>query len=105
MTRTSTIQNLLNREHRSRKHPATWRVIATRISTVTGIEVNVRYVWDLAVNGIEPKNPIIRRALGLPRLKLPNPNNITPAWVIQAADHLQHLEEVHNARNHSLPSD
>ena len=93
MTRTSTIQKRLNREHRSRKHPATWRVIAARYG------VNVRYVYDLAVNGIEPKNPFVRRALGLPHLKLPNPNNITPAWVIQAADHLQHLEQVQNARD------
>jgi len=99
MTRTSTIQKLLNREYRSRKHPTTWRGIAARYG------VNVRYVFDLAVNGIEPKNPFVRRALDLPRLKLPNPNNITPAWVIQAADYLQHLEEVQNARNHSLQTD
>ena len=105
MTRKSTIRKRLNKEYRSRKHPTTWRGIAARISAVTGIEVNVRYVFDLAVNDIEPKNLIIRRAFGLPRLKLPNPNNITPAWVIQAADQLQHLEEVQNARNHSLPPD
>ena len=99
MTRTSTIQKRLNREHRSRKHPTTWRGIAVRYG------VNVRYVYDLAVHGVEPKNPTVRRALGMPRLKLPNPNNITPAWVIQAADYLQHLEEVQNARNHSLQID
>jgi hypothetical protein len=99
MTSTSTIRKRLNREHRSRKSPATWRVIAARHG------VNVRYVHDLAVNGIEPKNPAIRRALGLSRLHLPNPNNITPAWVIQAADYLQRLEEAQNARNHSLQTD
>jgi hypothetical protein len=98
MTRSTFIQKRLIKEYRSRKHPTTWRAIAACYG------VNVRYVYDLAVNGIEPKNYVVRRALGLSRLKLPNPNNITPAWVIQAADYLQHLEEAQNARNNSLPS-
>jgi hypothetical protein len=85
MTSTSVIQNRLHREHRSRKHPITWRAIADRYG------VNVQYVYNLAEHGIEPKNPTVRRLLGLPRLKPPRPVDLLSPWVKEAADNLQRL--------------
>ena len=32
------------------------------------LRVNHRYAWDLALNGVVPKNPEIRVKLGLPRV-------------------------------------
>lgn len=91
MTSTIHIQKRLNREHRSRKHPTTWRGIAARLSAQANRSVNVRYVYDLAVHGIEPTNNAIRAALGLRRLKLPRPPRITASWLDEAVANLEHL--------------
>jgi hypothetical protein len=87
MNSTSSTQKRLNREHHKGKgRPAkTWRAIAAERG------INVRWVYDFAVHGIEPKNPAVRRALGLPRLKPPKPVDYTAPWVTEAANNLQQL--------------
>lgn len=46
------------------------------------LKVNPKYVHDLLVKGIEPKNPEVRAALYLPRSTRPRrPRPPTPAWL------------------------
>lgn len=94
MTSTIYIQKRLNREHRSRKRPTTWRGIAARLSAQANHNINVRYVYDLAIHGIEPSNNVIRAALGLRRLKPPRPPRVTAPWLDQAVANLEHLLEL-----------
>lgn len=54
-------QNRLKKAH-SRKKRGGWRAVAS------DLDLNVRYVYDLAVKGIVPPNPETRRKLGLPRV-------------------------------------
>ncbi len=54
-------QNRLKKAH-SRKKCGGWRAVAA------DLDLNVRYVYDLAVKGIVPPNPETRRKLGLPRV-------------------------------------
>jgi hypothetical protein len=44
-----------------------WRKVARELSDKAGIEINVRYPYELAVKGIVPANKQIQRALGIPR--------------------------------------
>ena len=83
MTITSPAQKRLLREHR---RLGAWRAVANHY------RVNVRYVYDLAVHGVEPTNQAIRRALGLHRLKPPKPVSYTEPWVTEAVNNLQRLE-------------
>lgn len=58
-------QNRLKKERLSILRKAKkggWRAVAERRG------VNVRYVYELAVRGIAPRNPETRRKLGLPRV-------------------------------------
>lgn len=48
-----------------------WRAIAN------ARDLNVRYVYELAVKGIVPPNPEMRRKLGLPRV-MPSERNRKP---------------------------
>jgi len=53
----SDLQRILNRDHRRLK---SWHLVAQDYG------VNVGYIYRLAKHGIEPINPSIRQALGLP---------------------------------------
>ena len=89
MTTASSKQKEFRRAHRRGK---TYRAIAAEHG------VNVFYVYDLAVNGIEPKNPVVRNAFGLHRLKPPKPESYTPAWVVEATNNLQRLLDLKENR-------
>jgi hypothetical protein len=91
MTAAIYIRKHLIREHRSRKHPTTWRAIAARLSAQANYNVNVSYVYNLAVHGVEPKNPTIRHALGLQRLKPPRPPRLAAPWLDEAFANLERL--------------
>lgn len=73
----SAVRKRLNREHRSLK---TWRAVAAVYA------VNVRYVHDLAVDGVEPSNREVRYRLGLDRRP-------KPAWLGQAVKFLREREK------------
>ena len=91
MITTSLAQKRLLREHH---RLGAWRAVAKHY------RVNVRYVYDLAVHGVEPKNQAIRRALGLHRLKPPKLENYTEPWVTEAVNNLQtFLDQKENHEN------
>ncbi len=54
-------QNRLKKAHSLKKRGG-WRAVAA------DLDLNVRYVYDLAVKGIVSPNPDTRRKLGLPRV-------------------------------------
>ena len=79
MVKVSAIRKRLNRDRRREK---TWRAVAALYA------VNVRYVYELAVKGIEPSNQEIRYRLGLEQRPLPE-------WVKAAARFLREKERLH----------
>jgi len=58
----SDITKLKNRLLRDKRKLKTWRAVADKY------QVNVKYVYDLAIHGKEPTNNDVRRALGLPAI-------------------------------------
>ena len=82
---TSELQEKLNTAHSS---GLTWREIAALY------DLNVRYVYDLAMHNKEPKSPQVRRRFGLAAIcqkchqHVPRQHPTPPAWVTEAADWL-----------------
>jgi len=58
MTNIPNLQKSLNRRHRELK---SWRGVSDEYG------INVGYIYRLARYGIEPKNAVVRNALGLPK--------------------------------------
>jgi len=81
---TTSVQKKLLRDHR---RFGTWRAVAAHYG------VNVRYIHDLAVHGVDPVNPAVRAALGLHRLKPPILVDTRPPWLRQAVQILKDLEK------------
>lgn len=74
----SSVRKRLNRDYRRAK---TWRGVALIY------QVNQRYVYDLAMHGIEPKNQEVRYRLGLD-------TRPKPAWLAVAVRFLREREKV-----------
>ena len=72
------VRKRLNREHRALK---SWRAVAEKY------DVNVAYVYDLAVNGKEPSSKEVRYRLGLEQRP-------KPQWLKDAVRFLQERERL-----------